>query len=241
VAFRDARKGPKTNIENLDFVFINSASPSVYFRSPINGFDLSQIIADEGLNGGVLDLDGDGQVHDPTAFYSAGPVTSFAIKDAFGDVAGDVVIKGADPFGFAVQKFSLQNVTIGSGPLVDVVLPDGAIRSFSQKGGDFAGDLIVQNIVKGTFGGTLTANITFLGNYTGRVTTAGSTFGGNVTVQGDFLGYLGSTKTPNGPSTLFLNGGSTINGFVSRVPDGFLNILGEDLLFGGAFAAIDVV
>jgi len=241
VEFRDARRPPpdRWSIEALDFLFINASSPSVSIRSPIGGRDLSDILKAEDYLVTDPDLDGDGLTDDLTAFYSAGPVRSFTIRDAYGSVDGDIVIRGADPFGFASQKFTLRRVDIA--PDADVVLPDGAIKSFSHTGGAFDADLQVQNILKGTFGGTLSGNITFLSSFTGRVGTTGSVFGGDVTVLGDFLGTLDGKKTPNGSSTLFLTLGTTINGFVSRQPDGLINIFGEDLSFGGIFAVIDVV
>jgi hypothetical protein len=241
VEFRDARKPPpdRWSIEALDFLFINAPASRVSIRSPIKGHDLSGILKCEDDLVPDPDLDGDGLTDDLTAFYSAGPVNSFTVRDAYGEIAGDIVIKGADARGFAAQTFTLQRVSIVAG--ADVVLPDGAIRTFSHTGGVFAADLQVPNILKGTFGGTLTGAITFLGDFTGQVTTAGSAFGGDVTVQGYFLGTLGGSKTPNGPQSLFLSSSAFLSGYVYRQPDGLIHVFGENLSFGGAFAVIDLV
>jgi len=238
VEFRDARKPPpnRWSIEALDFLFLNSSSPKVLVRSPIKGLDLSDILKCEDALVPDPDLDGDGLTDDLTAFYSAGPVKSFNIKDAFGDIGGDIVIRGADPLGFAVQNFDLRRANIIAG--VDVVLPDGSIKKFSQTNGDFNGDMRIGRFGDGT---VLTPNASlgkalFGGDVTGVIHTG--LFAGDARVVGDFTGTFNSIPV-DGVNRLFLNGLSTINGLVSRggvlVP-----VTGEDLFFKGAFAVIDV-
>jgi len=280
VDFIDERNIPPGKaIENIEFIFLNgSSSKKVYIRSALNGEDLSDILKCEDYLVADPDLDGDGLVEDPTAFYAAGPIKSFY---HWYDITGDVIVRGADPKkGLAIGKFAQQRGNFSAN--VDFVTPEGGVKSYSHQGATNSADLIFNGPVQkfdfypGTFDGTLTlantkkmnfagpmnGNITFTGDMTGKAYfNAGTgpaselnfngdlsgrlycvgTFGGPATVAGDFTGRIGDKKTLNGPATLFLNGASTIGGFVYLQPIGSIFVTGEDLFFGGAFAAIDVV
>jgi|GEM_PF-923147 len=208
VSFYDARRVPPTNIENLDFLWITGAAINIVTLSPINGFDLSQIITDEGLSPD-LDLDGDGATHDLTALYAGGPVT-YLYNRGYGatGIGGDVVVRGANPrTGNAITRFVEFRGNIPAN--VDIVTPDGGIGSYEHWWGNFSGEAQVTGNVGlfSLFTGTFEGGLFVTGNardirFHGGAQNALVGIGGNLSFFREWNFLTNTLVTAGGASTL---------------------------------------
>ena len=150
---KDGRKGWPGAL-----AFIASSGPlkGAKLKSGIGGLNLNGLTL-----GGITfaaDIDGDGQVDDLTAFWSAGAAGSLKIE---GDTNADVWIGGADSKGLAFKSF--QSKTGGfhgdfwamgnggklsfGGDFGSSINIHGDLKGFQLKGGDFKGELNVTGLL----------------------------------------------------------------------------------------------
>jgi hypothetical protein len=177
----DNRKGP---LGALAFIASDSPVTSIVLKSGIAGYDLNGRTFG-GLSFGS-DVDGDGELHDTTALYTEGPVSTFQAGRA---VSGDVWIGGANASGVA-------------------------LGSFTTKVGGYHGDLYAYgNVGKVVLAGTFGSTMNIFGSLTSLQITKGD-FAGDLNVTGN-VGSL-SIAASSGIGGLFRAGSNVhVGGLLS--------------------------
>ena len=237
----DARNLPSTSVEPLSFIATSAPVTLMYLTSPVSGWDIGQILVDEGVLG-TLDVDGDGDETDLTAIYAGADPNTPARVEVRGGVGGDVVIGDAsylrihgDAEGDVKVQGSVGGLSVFGGlngyasvlgdaeaivvegDITEDVTVDGLLARFVVTGTQFTGTLTAGAIGHAQYG---TAN-----GVEGKIETKG--LDGDPTTSDGYLNRLDVMHGPIAAPVVVGGDANQINAHHGSTVGGAIDVAGD--------------